>query len=145
MFEYSRKIHYYETDMMGITHHANYVHLMEETRIAYLESIDCSYRRMEEQGIISPVMSIACKYMAQTTFNDEVRVELRIASFNGVVLKIAYQMYKQDGTQVFSGESEHCFLNREGRFLRLKREYPAFFELLNRQAALDALQLLRKH
>ena len=30
MQEYIRRINYYETDKMGVTHHSNYVRFMEE-------------------------------------------------------------------------------------------------------------------
>ena len=30
MIPYKRKVQYYETDMMGIAHHANYIHWIEE-------------------------------------------------------------------------------------------------------------------
>lgn len=38
---------------------------------------------------------------------------------------------------VCTGHSEHCFLNREGTILRLHREYPAFYTLLQEQMAED--------
>ena len=34
---FHRKVQYYETDMMGITHHANYIHWMEEARIDFMD------------------------------------------------------------------------------------------------------------
>lgn len=126
----SRKINYYETDMMGITHHANYVHLMEEARISFLDKLGYSYHRLEQEGVGSPVRSIACKYLAPTTFDDLVTVDVTVKSFNGVMLTIGYSMRKADGTTVFTGTSEHCFLNRQGHFVRLKRDYPEFFALL---------------
>jgi len=36
MKPYIRKVQYYETDMMGVTHHANYIHWMEEARIDFI-------------------------------------------------------------------------------------------------------------
>ena len=49
---YEHKAQYYETDQMGIIHHANYLHWFEEARI------DMGYDIMEKQGIISPVLSV---------------------------------------------------------------------------------------
>jgi acyl-CoA thioester hydrolase len=40
-------------------------------------------------------------------------------------------MYKQDGTLVFTGTSEHCFVNKEGKIVRVKREFPEFYEMLS--------------
>ena len=35
--DYLRKVHYHETDKMGITHHTNYIKWMEEARIDFLD------------------------------------------------------------------------------------------------------------
>jgi len=35
--------------------------------------------------------------------------------------------------QVFSGTSEHIFLNREGRFVRMKKVMPEFCAVLEQQ------------
>ena len=53
---YTRSVRYYETDMMGVTHHANYIHWMEEARIAFMDQAGFPYTRMEEEGVISPVV-----------------------------------------------------------------------------------------
>ena len=39
MEPYIRKVQYYETDMMGVAHHANYLHWMEEARIRFMEQL----------------------------------------------------------------------------------------------------------
>ena len=39
MEAYKRKVHYYETDQMGIVHHSNYIRWFEEARIDFLEKI----------------------------------------------------------------------------------------------------------
>lgn len=127
---YTHLVQYYETDRMGVTHHSNYVRWMEEARVDFLAGIGWSYDRLEEMGIVSPVTAVECKYLASTTFADQVTVTLGIESFNGVTLRIAYRMTKQDGTPVLTGHTEHCFLSREGRFLRLKREFPEFYQAL---------------
>lgn len=37
--DYIRKVHYHETDKMGVTHHANYIKWMEEARVDFLNQI----------------------------------------------------------------------------------------------------------
>ena len=41
------KVQYYETDMMGVTHHANYIRWMEEARIDFMDQLGFPYRSME--------------------------------------------------------------------------------------------------
>ena len=45
---YTHKVHYYETDKMGITHHSNYVRWMEEARIDFLDKIGCGYDKLKQ-------------------------------------------------------------------------------------------------
>ena len=32
---YIHRVHYYETDRMGVTHHSNYIRMMEEARVDF--------------------------------------------------------------------------------------------------------------
>ena len=135
MEAYRHKVQYYETDRMGITHHSNYIRWMEEARVDFLARQGWSYARLEAEGIVSPVKSVTCQYKAPTTFDDEIAIRVKVEEFRGVVLKLRYEMRNVADQVVCEGASEHVFLDREGRFLRLNREYPEFFALLTRLAA----------
>ena len=119
------KVQYYETDMMGVAHHANYIHWMEEARIDFMDRIGFPYKRMEEEGVPSPVKSMQVNYLKPCTFGDEVEITVGVKEFNGVVITMGYDM-RVNGEPVFSGTSEHVFLNREGKFVRMKRVMPEF-------------------
>ena len=125
------KVQYYETDMMGVAHHANYIHWMEEARIEFMDRIGFPYTRMEAEGVLSPVKGMNIKYVKPCTFGDEVEVHTNVGDFNGVVLTMTYDM-RVNGEQVFTGTSEHVFLDREGRFVRLRKVMPEFCEAVDR-------------
>lgn len=88
--KYIHQAQYYETDQMGIIHHSNYIRWMEEARIAYMDELGFPYRKVEESGIMSPVLSVQCDYKSMTRFGDRVAVEVRLASFKGVKYSISY-------------------------------------------------------
>ena len=130
---YIHRVHYYETDRMGVTHHSNYIRMMEEARVDFMAQLGWPYAKMEALGVMSPVTALNVKYIAPTTFDDQVEVRVFVKAFNGVKLVICYEMVKLDGDEpvtVLTGESEHVFLNGEGRFVRMKREMPEFTQLL---------------
>lgn len=130
---YVHRVHYYETDRMGVTHHSNYIRIMEEARVDFMAQLGWPYARMEQLGVMSPVTAVTLKYLAPTTFDDLVEVRLAVKAFNGVKLVIRYEMCKladQGRTAVLTGESEHVFLNSQGHFVRLRRELPEFYQLL---------------
>ncbi len=90
--DYMHTVQYYETDKMGITHHSNYIRWMEEARICFLSQIGWDYVRIEEMGIISPVLSVTCDFKKTTTFSDKVAINVNVEEFKGVKLHLAYEM-----------------------------------------------------
>ena len=124
---YLRQVQYYETDRMGVAHHANYLHWMEEARIDFMDQLGFPYEKMEAAGVLSPVRALSCVYQHSCTFGDQLSIAVSVESFNGVVMAIRYEMRNRQGETVCTARSEHVFLNREGRFVRLKRELPEFF------------------
>ena len=125
------KVQCYETDMMGVTHHANYIRWMEEARIDFLDQIGFPYKRMEDEGILSPVKSLQVNYLKPCTFGDEVEITVGVKDFNGVVITITYDMH-MNNELIFTGMSEHVFLDHSGKFVRMKRVMPEFCEAVER-------------
>lgn len=136
MKPYIHKVQYYETDKMGITHHSNYIRWMEEARVHFLEEAGWGYARVEEEGMISPVIGVECKYKETTTFDDEIQIEVKVKEFKSVRLILEYEMknVKNDHV-VFNGTSEHCFLNKQGSPVRLKKQFPELYQILTDRAA----------
>jgi len=130
---YQHLVQYYETDKMGITHHSNYIRWMEEARVDFLDKMNWSYAKLEELGIISPVIGVECKYAATTTFSDLINIEVKIVEFKGVKLKLNYLMTNSEGKTVCEASSEHCFLNKSGMPIRMKKEFPLFYDALMAQ------------
>jgi len=130
---YEHRAKYYETDQMGIIHHSNYIRWMEEARMDLMEQIGLNYKQMEEMEIISPVLSVSCEYHSMVHFDDTVVIEAKIIKYNGIKMEVEYRMTdKETGELRTTGRSAHCFLNRAGRPISLKRSYPEldtkFFE-----------------
>ena len=129
---YIHKVQYYETDKMGITHHSNYIRWMEEARIDFLEHIGWEYAKLEEMGLVSPVMNVTCDYRKTTTFSDEISIEVSVKEFRGVKLFLSYEMKNDKGETVCTAQSSHAFLDREGRPARVKQDFPELFDTLTK-------------
>lgn len=131
MVPYIHKVKYYETDKMGITHHSNYIRWMEEARIEYLRHIGLDFRTLESEGLVSPVVSVDCRYKNTTAFDDEVKIDVCIKEFKGVRLIFEYTMTKLPGGEaVATATSEHCFINSAGMPVILGKEFPRYDEIL---------------
>ena len=123
MKPYKHTVQYYETDKMGIAHHANYIHWMEEARVDFMEQIGYSYAEMEQHGVFSPVKGLSCEYRHPISFHDEIEITVTIAAFNGARLVMQYEG-RMGETEIFTARSEHVFVDEKGMILRLKRAVP---------------------
>lgn len=133
---YNRKINYYETDKMAIVHHSNYIRFFEEARLDMMDQFDLNYRKMEDMGIIIPVMSVDCKYIVPLCFDDEVKIHTKIVKFDGIKMEIAYEIYRDD-VLCTTGHSGHCFLDKDMKPFRMKRLYPDLYNKLKSLTACD--------
>ena len=129
---YIHKVQYYETDKMSITHHSNYVRWMEEARVDFLSKIGWDFDKLEASGVASPVISIEVKYKGSTTFPEVITIYVKVLVLKGVRLTIGYEMKNAEGKVVCEAKSEHCFVNMEGRPIRLEKDCPDFYQALSK-------------
>lgn len=130
-YTYYRKAQYHETDQMGIIHHSNYVKWMEEARIGYMNQMEFSYKRVEEMGIISPVVEISVAYKKQVSFDDEIQISVSIKKYNGISLEFNYQFFNITKNEICTtAYSRHCFL-KNGKLISVKKEVPELDLIIN--------------
>lgn len=127
---YRRRAFYYETDQMGIVHHANYIRWFEEARLDYMRQAGLVYSKMENAGILMPVTEVQSKFCAPIRFDETFEVVTRFARFNGVRAWYTYEIRSADtGALAVTGSSCHCFLDAATRRpINLKKQYPDFYE-----------------
>lgn len=136
MKDYQFKTQYYETDQMGIIHHANYIRWFESARIYWMDQMGYSYKALEGIGIGSPVLSVACEYKAPCQFDETLTIKLTVKKFNGVRLVLGYEVYGASSTDKRAvAETTHAFLNREKQIISLKKEAPAYYEAIKQYQA----------
>lgn len=135
---YLHKVQYYETDQMGIVHHSNYIKWFEEARIDYMEQIGANYSSMEEEGYISPVVAINCNYKTMTKFGGYVYIITKLECFSNAKFSLSYKVIDEVTKEIrATGDSNHCFINKEGKIISLKREnkkyYDKFFNSIGKE------------
>ena len=72
--ECSIEVRYYETDLMGIVHHSNYIRYFEFGRIKMLEEIGLPISEIEGRGVMLPVVSTFCTYKTPSRMGDSLRI-----------------------------------------------------------------------
>lgn len=136
---YKHTVQYYETDQMGVVHHSNYIRWFEEARIDVFEKIGLSYKNLEEMGIISPVVGVSAKYKTMAKFYDTVVINLKFVKYTGIRLYIEYEIKDSvTGDVRCTGQSEHCFIDREGKIISIKRSFPEIHEKMTQHVEAEA-------
>ena len=113
---------------MGITHHSNYVRIMEEARVDFLDQLGYGFDKIEEEGVVSPVISIQCDYKSPTTFKDIIDVKVTISHFTEVKFEFSYEMRLGDKL-VCLGKSLHCF-SENGRIVAISKRLPGLYKAI---------------
>lgn len=130
---YKHKVQYYETDQMGVVHHSNYIRWFEEARTDFMEQMGMGYDEMEREGVISPVLSVEADYLRMVHFGETVTIETAVREYNGIKLTVEYQVINDATGMVHCrGITKHCFLNKQGRPISLKRDCLTFHQMFAR-------------
>lgn len=103
------RVRYYETDAMGIVHHSNYLRWFELGRTEYLRQAGMPYRKMEEDGIASPVTAINCKYHYPARYDDKIELKTWVKDYKNTRLVMGYIVICENRI-LCSGESQHAFI-----------------------------------
>lgn len=130
---YIRKAQYYETDQMGIIHHANYIHWMEEARVHFMEQMGYGYEKAVEAGINFALTGISCQYKSMVRFGEEVEIKVSVSNLGSMKMTVKYDIRDaKSGKLRAVGESEHCYFDgRRSRPVPLKSVLPELFELFS--------------
>lgn len=114
---------------MAVLHHSNYVRIMEESRVDWMDRLGFGYERMEAEGVVSPVTGITVDYKSPSRFRDQIRVEIHVLELGTVRLRLSYEMFVGE-TLVCKATSTHCFIEN-GRPVALSRRFPEFYAQLS--------------
>ena len=126
------RVRYGDTDQMGFAYYAHYLRWFEIGRAEMLRSLGTSYREVEESGVQLPVLAASCRYRKLARYDDLVTIETRVGELRRASVRFEYRvLLASDDTELATGSTEHCFLDREGR---PGRPSPRLLELLRRVA-----------
>ncbi len=130
-FEHHTK--YHETDQQGIIHPSNYLNWLEDARMDLMDQMGLGFKQMLDMEISSPVISQSIEYRSNVKFDETVIIATKLLSYDGHDMEIAYRIYdKETGEDRAVAKTTHCFVNKSGIPISMKRVYPEldtkFFE-----------------
>lgn len=132
MYEYSRAVHYYETDKMGVVHHSNYARWLEEAREAFFNDENLAYVETEGYGVMCPVTDMILRFKRPARYGGRFTVKLKMTKYTGVRFRIVYTVVDQDGATLLEAESGHAFVGADHKPVPLSRAIPHRHELMKK-------------
>ena len=122
-------VRYAETDKMGIVHHSVYPIWYELARTDFVKIAGLSYNKMEEMGIMTPLLELECKYLKPAFYEDELTVEVCIEKMTPVRIIFNYKVYKNN-ILLNTGKTMHAFVDKDLKPINAKKKFPEIYEKL---------------
>lgn len=114
------RVRYKETDAQGHVHHSNYLNYFEVARGEMLRLSGCSYRELEDAGLVLVVVKATCEYKRGAKYDDLLTIKTRLVRSKGA--RIIHQYEIRHGEDVVcTGETTVASTDRDGNVARLPK------------------------
>ena len=110
-FEFKVRVRYAETDQMAVVYHGNYAQYFEMGRVEWLRNLGLSYKWMEENGIMLPVVSLTMNYKNPARYDDLIRVKTIFKSQTSVKIEFDYEIFNEKDELLTTGTSMLVFVD----------------------------------
>jgi len=118
------RVRYAETDQMAVVYYANYINWFEVGRTEMLRQMGLTYRQMEEDGLVLPVVEVKCRYKHPARYDDEITIRTWVVQLRASFMRFQYEVVrKSDGRLLAEGESVHVVVGRDMKRTRLTGKY----------------------
>jgi acyl-CoA thioester hydrolase len=121
--EFNVRVRYAETDQMGVVYHGNYAQYFEMGRVEWLRNLGISYKWMEDNGIMLPVVSLNINYKKPARYDDLLRVKTIFKSQTSVKIEFDYEIYNEQGELLTIANSILVFVNMKTARPTIPPEY----------------------
>ena len=124
-------VRYAETDRMGIVHHSVYPIWYEVARTDFCIELGLPYSKMEEIGILTPLVELQSKYKKPANYEDVLEIKTRIQKFTPARIEFYYEVFHQgDSTPINTGCTVHALVDKSLHPINVKKKFPEVYDLL---------------
>ncbi|MEY2738529.1 MAG: hypothetical protein RL259_438 [Bacteroidota bacterium] len=110
-YQFQVRVRYAETDQMGVVYHGNYAQYFEMGRVEWLRNMGVSYKWMEENGVMLPVVSLSMNYKKPARYDDLLTVKTILKSQTSVKIEFDYEIYNENSELLTTGYSMLVFVD----------------------------------
>ena len=97
------RVRYQETDRMGIVYHANYLSYFELGRVEWLRNKGLDYARLEDSGVLLPVVNVSVSYKAPARYDQLLSIETELVKIGGASLVFQNKIYDENKRLLVEG------------------------------------------
>ena len=105
------RVRYGETDQMGVVYHGNYPLYLEMGRIEWLRKLGVSYKTMEENGVMLPVISISINYKKSAGYDDVINVKTQLKNIPTAKIDFEYEITNEKGEILTTASTTLVFID----------------------------------
>lgn len=114
--EINIRVRYAETDQMGYVYYGNYATYYEVARVESLRNLGFSYKLLEEQGIMMPVVENKSKFIRPAKYDDLLTIKVIVDEMPANRITFKYEIYNEREKLINLGETILAFVNmKNGR------------------------------
>ena len=105
------RVRYGETDQMGVVYHGNYALYLEMGRIEWLRKLGISYKSMEENGVMLPVVSLNINYKKSAVYDDVINVKTQLKKMPTAKIEFEYEITNEKGVLLTTATTTLVFMD----------------------------------
>jgi len=110
--EVSVRVRYAETDQMGFVYHGHFATWLEIARVEALRNIGVSYRELEEEGILMPVLDLQLHFLQPAKYDQLLRVVATVPELPRVKIRFSYEIFNEEDCKICEANTTLVFLQR---------------------------------
>ena len=110
-FDYVLRTRYAETDQMGVVYYGNYPQYLELGRVEWLRSIGFTYKAMEEEGIMMPVVSLQIQYKKPALYDELITIRTKLKELPSTKIEFDYEILNEKGELLSTANTVLVFVD----------------------------------
>jgi len=122
---------YADTDRSQFVYHSNYLHYFEFGRASLMRDVAYTYKEIESNGYLYPIIEIGLKYYNPLHYDDLMYIHTNISSIERVKLQFDYVItHGKTYDLVCQGFTKHCAVNLSGKPVAIDEKTIHLWEML---------------
>ncbi len=105
------RVRYGETDQMSYVYYGNYAQYFEMGRVEWLRNLGISYKRMEDSGIMLPVLNLNIDYKKPAKYDDLLTLKTTLLKKPSIRIEFGFEIHNESQELLTKGYTSLVFID----------------------------------